>query len=77
MDGLNFTLPMSGCQRETVQQKQAPSLFDAFVEQPEENVIPEIQREKVYAMIADWQKDGEANRKPERFDVSLPKKNKK
>lgn len=78
MDGLNFTLPMSGCQREIVHMQQSPSLFDVFNDSPEEeNVIPEIQREKVYAMIADWKKDGEANRKIERFDASLPKTKKK
>lgn len=78
MDGINYTLPMSGCQRETVQKQQAPSLFDTIDEQPEEeSEIPEIQRTKVYALIANWQKDGEVNRKPERFDVSLPKKQKK
>ena len=78
MDGLNYTLPMSGCQREMARQQQTPSLFDSFEVQPEKaQEISEIQRKKIYAMIADWQKNGEANRKIERFDASIPKPAKK
>lgn len=78
MDGLNYTLPMSGCQREMARQQQTPSLFDSLEGQPEKaQEISEIQRKKIYAMIADWQKNGEANRKIERFDASIPKPAKK
>lgn len=78
MDGLNFTLPMSGCQQEMAHKQQTPSLFDSLDEQPDTiQEISEIQREKIYALIADWQKNGEANKKIERFDVSIPKSAKK
>lgn len=72
MDGLNFTLPMSGCQREKAQRQF--TLFDSPLDILSDGTkLLEIQREKIYARIADWQKNGEANRKPERFDASLPK----
>lgn len=78
MDGLNFTLPMSGCQNETSQKHQQRSLFDVSDdEQSSEPDVPEIQKKKIYALIAVWQKNGEANRKKERFDASIPKTKKK
>ena len=78
MDGLNFTLPMSGCQSEVAQKQQQRSLFDVSDDdQMSEQKVPAIQREKIYALIAVWQKNGEASRKKERFDASIPKTKKK
>ena len=78
MDGLKFILPMSGSQSEKVQKKNTPTLFDVLEEkQEEETEIPEIQRKKIYAWVTDWQQDGEDNHKPERFDASVHKPQKK
>jgi len=74
MDGLKFILPMSGCESEKAQ-KQG-SLFEVNEDGQQEAELSEIQLKKIYALVADWQKNGEANRKVERFDASIPKNKK-
>ena len=67
MDGIEFTLPMSGCKQDLAIKQQTVSLFDAFDEPTEKVDISPIERQKVYAKVAEWQKKGEANRKEQEF----------
>lgn len=62
MDGIEFSLPMSGCKKDLAVKQQTTSLFD-FDDVPAQTVaISPIERQKVYVKVADWKKDGEMNR---------------
>lgn len=60
MDGMNFTLPMSGSKPKEI------SMMDLFVATEEETTSSSctnsIEQEKIYAVVAEWKKDGEKNR---------------
>lgn len=62
MDGIESCLPMSGCKKDIAVKQQTTTLFD-FDDPPTQTVaISPIERQKVYAKVADWKKDGEMNR---------------
>ena len=62
MDGLTKTLPMSGEHEKEYLESQHLSLFDSIGEDTVSQVsINDIQKKKVYAKVADWRRDGEAN----------------
>ncbi|MCQ2077478.1 MAG: restriction endonuclease subunit M [Bacteroidaceae bacterium] len=67
MDGILFTLPMSGCKQDLAIKQQTVSLFDAFDEPTEKVDISPIERKKVYASVAEWSKDNIKDRKPHLF----------
>lgn len=68
MDGITYTLPMSGERETEVNESLQGDLFGGLcvVE-----VKHAIQAQKVKAQVAEWQKDGEANRIIHNFDKLL------
>ncbi len=62
MDGITKTLPMSGEHENAVAESQQTALF-GFGEDNAETVSTanEIQKQKIFAKVADWYRDGEAN----------------
>lgn len=60
MDGITYTLPRSG-------EKENPKQGNLFEDIVTEEIESPIQKEKVYAKVAEWQNDGEANHKVYEF----------
>ena len=56
MDGITYSLPRSG-------ERAGEPLYDFYDEKAVEPTKPPIQIEKILANVAEWQKNGEANRK--------------
>jgi hypothetical protein len=60
MDGINKVLPMSGEYEKQVNEAKQISLFDIFANNTSE-CINEIQKQRIYAKVAEWHRDGENN----------------
>lgn len=59
MDGIEYTLPLSGCKPIEPCQTSLFDMFDAPIEQADAN---SIEHQKIYALVAEWKKEGEKNR---------------
>ena len=67
MDGITKTLPLSGEHEQAEIERQQFSLFDDNSEAETVSSANEIQKKTIYAKVAEWSKDGEANRKVNQF----------